>query len=310
MSQETKEIAGSSRLSFVYGALIVILCGMVIFGQVQTNKIFSELEKQSNNISLLTENVSSTTQKLDLAISDTRLALSTELNKDREKASALENKLGTFEEKVGTISGTVNNLEKLSKTDPELLQKYSKVFFLNEHYAPERLAQVEEQYEYSKTKISKIHEGVWPHLLRLLTQSKLDGIDLYVFSAFRSFEEQKSLKGQYQVTYGTGTANQFSADQGYSEHQLGTTLDFMTTGLNGVLSNAFDKTKAYEWLTNNAYKYGFTMSYPKNNAYYVYEPWHWRFVGIPLATYLHNNNKNFYDMDQREIDTYLVTMFD
>jgi len=55
----------------------------------------------------------------------------------------------------------------------------------------------------------------------------------------------------------------------------------------------FNKTKAYQWLLNNAYKYGFILSYPENNEYYIYEPWHWRFVGIKLATKLHNENKFF-----------------
>ena len=99
------------------------------------------------------------------------------------------------------------------------------------------------------------------------------------------------------------------AGQGYSEHQLGTTLDFITPGQNGNLTG-FDKTDAYLWLQNNAYKYGFILSYPKGNTYYMYEPWHWRFVGIKLATYLHDTNLNFYNMDQRDIDKYLINTFD
>jgi D-alanyl-D-alanine carboxypeptidase len=83
----------------------------------------------------------------------------------------------------------------------------------------------------------------------------------------------------------------------------------ITTGLGGML-DGFDKTSAYQWMLNNAYKYGFILSYPKNNGYYVFEPWHWRFVGIKLATDLHSQGKNFYDLDQRTIDGYLVSVFD
>ena len=113
------------------------------------------------------------------------------------------------------------------------------------------------------------------------------------------------------MTYGSGTANQFSADQGYSEHQLGTTLDFTTPVIKGALLS-FAKTTAYTWMNDNAYKYGFVISYPKQNTYYEYEPWHWRFVGRELATYLHNidNGGYFYQLDQRFIDTYLVKIFD
>jgi len=110
------------------------------------------------------------------------------------------------------------------------------------------------------------------------------------------------------VTYGSG-ANQFSADQGYSEHQLGTSVDF-TIPANGAMFSKFESDPAYSWLVENAHKYGFTLSYPKGNAYYKFEPWHWRFVGVALATHLHNENKYFYDLVQREIDVYLIKLFD
>ena len=110
------------------------------------------------------------------------------------------------------------------------------------------------------------------------------------------------------MTFGSG-ANKFSAEQGYSEHQLGTTIDFTTPAL-GASFSAFDTTSAYEWLQGNAHRFGFVLSYPKGNAYYIYEPWHWRFVGVELATKLHTEGKRFYDMDQREINDYLSKIFD
>jgi D-alanyl-D-alanine carboxypeptidase len=74
--------------------------------------------------------------------------------------------------------------------------------------------------------------------------------------------------------------------------------------------NGFEKTEAYEWLQKNAYNYGFVISYTKNNTYYSFEPWHWRFVGKKLAKKLHKTNKYFYKMDQREIYNYLEYFFD
>lgn len=213
-----------------------------------------------------------------------------------------------FQETVGEISDTVGTLDKLSKTDPELLQKYSKVFFLNEHYAPERLVEMENKYLYSEQKPELIHLLVAPHLKDLLNKANGEGTPLYIKSAYRSFDEQKYIKSSFSVVYGVGSANQFSADQGYSEHQLGTTIDFITTGLGGDLAD-FGTTKAYQWLQNSAHKYGFTLSYPENNPSYIFEPWHWRYVGIEFATFLHDQNKYFYDLEQREIDGYLVDIF-
>ncbi len=213
-----------------------------------------------------------------------------------------------FQNQIQTLAGTVGVLEKLSKTDSELLKKYSKVYFLNENYIPPKLVSIPEQYIYEKNKKIEIHEQVWPHLQTMLESAKADGVNILIASGYRSFGTQASLKSSYKVTYGSG-ANKFSADQGYSEHQLGTTLDLTTPELNGALVG-FDKTPAYKWLTDNAHKYGFVMSYPKNNTYYVFEPWHYRFVSIPLATSLHNDGLHFYDLDQRVIDSYLVNFFD
>ena len=213
-----------------------------------------------------------------------------------------------FANQINEISGTVGVLEKLSKTDEELLQKYSKVSFLNEHYIPSQLADIEANDLYDESRSQQIHARVLPYLERMIDDAEDDGIALYIRSAYRSFGTQSILKNGYVVTYGSG-ANQFSADQGFSEHQLGTTVDFTSTGLNGSLTG-FETTEAYDWLTKHAYKYGFTLSYPEGNAYYVFEPWHWRFVGTDLATRLHRNGQHFYDLDQRTIDEYLVDIFD
>ena len=237
------------------------------------------------------------------------VALSDSLYATQQGLAAVQERLGGFENKVGDISGTVDVLEKLRNTDRELLQKYSKVFFLNEHYAPPRLSQVETQYTYNEARPEKVHAEIADYLEDMLNDAKDDNVALYVRSAYRSFEEQKALKSSYSVTYGAGTANAFSADQGYSEHQLGTTLDFSASRQES-LTTAFEKTKAFEWLTKNAHKYGFVLSYPKGNSYYIYEPWHWRFVGKELADDLYDKEKYFYDLEQREIDEYLPTIFD
>ena len=214
-----------------------------------------------------------------------------------------------FEEKINTISSTVGILEKLSKIDSELLKKYSKVYFLNENYIPPRLTDIPTNYLYVKDKPLQFHADAYPFLQKLLDASITEGVPILVISAYRSFGTQAYLKSSYKVTYGIGTANKFSADQGYSEHQLGTTVDFTTqvTGSNFV---GFDKTDAYKWLLANAYKYGFVISYPKQNTYYSFEPWHWRFVGVALSARLQNENLNFYFLDQREIDQNLVNLFD
>lgn len=293
--------------SFAFIFLLII--ALFIYDYVKFSKISEQITSLHSDIASLSLNLASTTSDLNSRIDNTHSSLSTALNEEKQNVGNIQQTLGNFQAQVGNISGTVNTLQKLSKTDKELLEKYSKVFFLNEYYAPARLAEVPGDYKYSDKRPIKVMTEVWPYLKNLLDGAARDNVKIYVFSGYRSFSEQQALKGQYTVTYGAGTANQFSADQGYSEHQLGTTVDLITTGLGGQL-DGFDATNAYNWLQANAYKYGFILSYPKNNKFYVFEPWHWRFVGIKLATDLHNQGKNFYDMDQRDIDEYLVHFFD
>jgi LAS superfamily LD-carboxypeptidase LdcB len=208
---------------------------------------------------------------------------------------------------VSSIASTVGNLDKLSKIDKELLIKYSKISFLNEHYVPVSLTTITPAFVSSDEEQS-ISSSVWPFLERLLVSATSSGIDLRINSAYRSYGTQAKIKTGFNFVYGEGTANNFSADQGYSEHQLGTTVDFSTPNSGGDFK--FGETEAFAWLTNNAYKYGFILSYPEGNGYYQYEPWHWRFVGVELATKMRNENKRFYEYPQRTLDTFLANIFD
>ena len=82
-------------------------------------------------------------------------------------------------------------------------------------------------------------------------------------------------------------AQSYSALPGQSEHQTGLCIDFITSKMNGELTEEFETTEAFEWLSKNAYKFGFILRYPKgkeNITGYTYEPWHYRFVGREAAT--------------------------
>lgn len=238
-----------------------------------------------------------------------RLSLTSEELEDIERDYRREkNKNDDFEDQIKEIAGTVGVLDKLSKTDEELLQKYSRTYFLNENFIPLKLSLIAKQYRLNPDKDAYFHGDAVEFLEEMLDEAKDAGHDIKVISAYRSFDEQVAVKSQHTLVYGSG-ANAFSADQGYSEHQLGTTVDIADTATGGTYTS-FATTEAYTWLQKNAHKYGFILSYPEGNQFYVYEPWHWRFVGRDLAEDLYNDNKTFYDLDQRELDAYLVKIFD
>ncbi|MDQ5922689.1 MAG: zinc D-Ala-D-Ala carboxypeptidase [Patescibacteria group bacterium] len=279
--------------------VVLVLIALAFWGFFKYFNIRIEkaVEKTTSEFTLGQEVLNNKVTELEKAVVDTLAALAEE----QENNSALR-------QRFYDIRDTVGELEKLSTTDKELLMKYSKVYFLNEHYVPLKISEIGEDYRTSKSTNYQIHSEVLPNLENLIEEGREDGVNILVQSAYRSFSTQSQLKSAYTVTYGTTTANRFSADQGYSEHQLGTTVDF-TSGTTGTLEG-FDKTPEYAWLLENAHRYGFILSYPAGNAYYKFEPWHWRFVGIDLARDLKREEMNFYDMDQRVIDTYLTKIFD
>ena len=214
-----------------------------------------------------------------------------------------------FEGQIMDLAGSLDEFEKLQEIDIELLAKYSKVSFLNENYIPSRLKEIDEEYILEGKGDQYFHGDAMRFLERMIDAAERDDIDLKIISAYRSFDEQNELKGQFTQIYGEG-ANAFSADQGFSEHQLGTTVDLTTPEVGGTFQS-FGDTDAFVWLQDNAYKYGFILSYPEGNEFYIFEPWHWRFVGRDLARDLNRSDETtFYTMDQREINKYLLEIFD
>ena len=278
-------------------AVLVILILVVIFGGYKYSRLsvkFASADIEFRN----------KIKKLEEGLLKVK-SENTELN---DSLYAEQKRVESFAGELQQLTGKVNILDKLSKTDSELLQKYSKIYFLNENYQPPLISEINNDYLCPPGKKQYIHKSIEPFLMKLLEAAREADMDLKILSAFRSFAEQAELKSNYKITFGSG-ANKFSADQGYSEHQLGTAVDF-TTGAMGSNFSKFENAKEYAWLANNAYRFGFILSYPKNNAYYIFEPWHWRFVGVDLAIRLRNDGIYFYDLSQREIDQYLAAIFD
>jgi len=291
------------KWGFIGGAIILI--GAVGYGGYRFYQTRQILTKTQQELAQTKQTFESTVASLQESLS-----LTTEEKQQLDDAlHATQTNLVDLEQKTNDLDTKVTTYQKLATLDPELLQKYSKVYFLNEHYTPSSLSTIDARYLSDKNRTLQIHTSVLPYLTKMINAAHEENAELRIASAYRSFGTQASLKASYKVTYGAGTANQFSADQGYSEHQLGTTVD-LATAKSGELSTTFEKTPEFAWLTAHAHEYGFILSYPKNNKYYIYEPWHWRFVGIDLATKLHTDNKHLYDLDQREIDGYLISIFD
>ena len=288
----------------VVGALVIVVAGLLSYGVrtiiqlVTTNRMLASQEKADSQALRDAE------RKFE---HDLALANQENMNLNQGLRDA-QNQNNAIASQVQQISGTVGTLQQLSQTDPQLLEKYSRVYFLNENYIPKSLSPVDATFLFDTNKPQQFLTQALPFLTNMIIAANNAGVTLQVASAYRSFGTQSALKSTYTITYGSG-ANSFSAEQGYSEHQLGTAVDFAMHGVT-LLTLRFASSTGYAWLGANAYKYGFELSYPPHNPYYIYEPWHWRFVGIALATWLYQQNITFYDAPQRTINTYLVSLFD
>lgn len=127
-----------------------------------------------------------------------------------------------------------------------------------------------------------------PDLTNMVNDAKAQGIDLSIVSAYRSYQTQVNTynywlaKNDNNVEY----VDTFSARPGHSQHQLGTAIDFSSSEIGDALGDSFANTKASQWLTENAYKYGFVISFPKGYESitgYKFESWHYRYIGVNNA---------------------------
>jgi zinc D-Ala-D-Ala carboxypeptidase len=123
-----------------------------------------------------------------------------------------------------------------------------------------------------------------------------DGLQPRILSTYRNYFEQ-AVAHQLWVVDDPAHADEISALPGHSEHQLGTVVDFsspeiatLTGSTSDPFSPLFDQTSEGRWLAQHAFEYGFSMSSPQgalNLTGLAYEPWHYRYVGVDMATYLH-----------------------
>ena len=173
--------------------------------------------------------------------------------------------------------------------DPNIIKDYSITMLVNKHnkldesFTPEleKLTKCSSGEEFLTKEAKEAYD-------KLCDASIKDGMKLGATFSYRSYKDQTTIYKYYLKNYGQSYVNKYVATPGYSEHQTGLALDVKS--LNGSI---FKNTKEYTWMINNSYKYGFILRYPKEKEEllgYNYESWHYRYVGVDIATYMHENN--------------------
>lgn len=135
-------------------------------------------------------------------------------------------------------------------------------------------------------------DTAWAQMRKLISDyKKKTGRTLVIASSYRSYSLQSNIFYNYVANYGFTKANTFSARPGYSEHQTGLAFDLNGSNSATWIQSSFQYTKEYTWLRANAHKYGFILRYPKGKTSitgYIFEPWHYRYVGTTIATAIWN----------------------
>ncbi len=130
-------------------------------------------------------------------------------------------------------------------------------------------------------------------VLELQNELKNQGVTIRVNSGWRDFKSQEGALTYWINALGFNQGSKYAAPIGGSEHHLGTVVDIVSSENNYKLLPSYTNTKLHRFMSENAYKYGFVLSFPKgqeNITGYTYEPWHYRYVGLETAKFLKENN--------------------
>ena len=154
---------------------------------------------------------------------------------------------------------------------------------LSPDYVPEDLVNLYEMrhsFRLASSEIYMTREAYEP-MQEMFFAAEQDNVNGFIItSGYRSYERQQEVYMESEPGY--------AQKPGASEHQTG--LCFDVTAQNS--GEGFETTEQYAWLRKNAYKYGFIQRYPANKSHITgieHEPWHYRYVGVAAAEYIHKN---------------------
>ncbi len=256
MSQKRKKAIVRRRIFLAF-------CVAVLIAAIVTVTTVAILIKSAINDSPDTEQFSST------VLSSSELVSSEDISSEQSTVSEPEYvELGGY-----TLDASFSRLLLINGENP-LPDDY-------DANVREYLVEIPDQYR-NNDYVTQIHRDVLPYITAMVANAQADGVNLQVWSPFRSYSIQNDLfQKQVERAGGDETlAATVVARPGTSEHNTGLCADF------NMASDAFETTPMYTWMCEHAENYGFILRYPADKTDItgvIYESWHWRFVGINAA---------------------------
>lgn len=201
----------------------------------------------------------------------------------------------TGEDEEETVLAVNLDMDKKDYEDAILVDEFSISMLVNKHrylsedFEPKDLMTIPSEYASEEgLQSSRIAFNAYKEMSN---KAKSEGYEIIINSAYRSYNDQVEIGNFYLKWYGQGYVDKYVAKPGYSEHQTGLCYDIGSKSV-----NVFANSKEYQWMQDNAYKYGFIERFTKRYegiTGFRMEPWHYRYVGKDIAKYIHDNNISF-----------------
>ena len=187
-------------------------------------------------------------------------------------------------------------LDKDFYTEPNKVTEFSFDMLVNKYneldkdFVPNDLVDVSKEYAVDDKQ--KLNKTMLEAFIKMSDDCKnAVGSGILVRSGYRDYKSQEDTYNLYLKTYGKTYAENYVAHPGFSEHQTGLAVDIKAQS-----SETFEGTKESKWLKENAYKYGFIFRYAKDTVNITgirYESWHYRYLGVDLATKVHESGLTY-----------------
>lgn len=288
MSKKKKLHLKIKKKNFTIFIIIILL---IIFGIIKTTNMIINLTKEKEKKEIK-ETLTPKQKKLkELNNINKKIDYFNDENIDRY----IEYKNKNSDLKITQVIKNVNmNLDKphyeFSTPANNLNTTYilvNKYYYLDENYVPENLEEISKQYALSNMKLVKEAKEAFEEMAKA---AKKEGLNIVAMSTYRDYTYQTNLYDKYVKQDGKEAADTYSGRPGYSEHQTGLAVDVFN---NKESYTNFHTTKEFIWMQEHAKEYGFILRFPQNKEEetgYQYESWHYRYVGLQIATYISENN--------------------
>ena len=242
--------------SFFMWKVLIVICGMIIFPGC--NNDFNSLKGEQNSIK---------EEGLPVPAEEPVLTLD-----------------ASFFNEIMEVDG-----KRVIQNPDNPLILVNKEFSLSQEYVPQDLVRPNIAFSFGDEDIEKsyLRKEAALALEEMFGDAAEVGIELFAVSGYRSYERQNSNFQNNVNRLGEDEAIRVSASPGNSEHQTGLAMDISSRSADLLLTQKFGETVEGKWLMDNAHHYGFILRYPEgleDITGYIYEPWHYRYVGVEIAT--------------------------